>query len=359
MAQIKEETFNEFEDDNWEDEDDNWGDDELIYDDTICSSLCNSKSNTTEEENKNVINIFRIVKCQSCKNEFFNSFICTNCGEIDTDELLYSQLDKQYSDSKILFAIINQEYNVNEALKKLYLIEINMFIKTTEDKIQNHDVCQCCFGDFKTECIRYDGAICHNDFCEECIENWINIKVKDNKVKPFIKCLKDGCDNPLSCESLIFYMNEKMKEKFLKLFAFKTLLKYKFFKQCKTHNCCRGIIFNPNEPSRDGGTGREIVKIESECIDCNQTYTYEYNDEQVDSGIKKMINKGMIRLCPSCSTLTTKRRTTCNVIKCINCDIYWNWETKVTGPTYGSVTNKKHWSKDSSNIAARYLYFED
>ena len=349
---------------NWESEgewsdgegDGEWDDLELMDqdDDTLIQ-----RAEVKQEDH--ALKIDKERKCQNekCGAPYYNTFICPECGTIDQDLYAYELQNKKYSEVQELIKNIVGENDVNTSIDKIYEIEINLYVKNEIQLIDTTDnVCQCCFMDFDIDCPRVIGS-CHSQFCEECVKQWIAIKVRDDEVKPYIKCLAEGCHNPLSMEVIKKYMKDEAKHRFIKYFSFKTLLKYTFFKQCKTHDCMYGCVFNPNRPSRDG-VQREVTKKKVCCIDCKKDYEYEYKDALYDKEIQDMIKSGMIRLCPSCGVPSTKDRKSCNVITCVNCKIYWNWESKKTGPNYGSVTDgKHHFSNDAYDEKTKKNYFED
>ena len=344
----------------WEDEEEwsdgeegDWDDLELVDEGDLIKR--------TVTQNDNILKIDKERRCQNkdCGATYYNTFICSECGTIDQDMYNYELQNKKYSEVQELIKNIVGENDINKGIDKIYEIEINLYIKNEKQKIDHNDnVCQCCFMEFDNDCPRVFGS-CHSHFCKECVKQWITIKVRDNEVKPYIKCLAEGCHNPLSLSVIKTHMKKDDKKKFIKYFSFKTLLKYKFFKQCKTHDCMYGCVFNPNRPSRDG-IQREITKKNVCCIDCKKDYEYEYKDALYDKEIQDMIKSGMIRLCPSCGVPSTKDRKSCNVISCVNCKIYWNWVSKKTGPNYGSVTDgKHHFGNDSIGNNNKDKYFEE
>ena len=335
------------EDSGWEESSDNdWDDVELTTDIVLTK-------NKDEVEEKIFI-IHEEIKCSNpkCSAIFFNGFICPDCNEINLSKFNKNLLKIKYKEAKKL--ILNLREIMEDSLRSIFNIEISMFTTPIKMNIDIKDVCQCCFMEFDDDSKRVIMK-CHNNFCEDCVRRWISIKVRDNEVKPYIQCLSDKCHEPLSYDILNKYMDTSSKEKFIKYFSYKTLIKYQFFKQCKTYNCQEGVLFDPT-------SGREITDKTKCCNQCNETHDYSYKNEASTEAFKKLIEDNIIRLCPSCSAPTTKDRLSCNVITCSNCLIFWNWETRKTGATYNSVykNNSDHWNKAAgSSDIDKNLYFED
>ena len=337
--------FDTIDDEDWGEDNDgeDWGDTELT-DVIIKKSLTTGTKATV---------ILEIITCQKkkCGETYFNTIICPKCGEINMDIFNKNLRNIKYNEAKKLLE--NLRTIMEESLKRIFEIEINMFMSPIKMSKDEKDICHCCFIPFDKECRRVD-LKCHRNFCEECVKQWIKIKVRDNEVKPYIMCLSEKCHHPLPYDVLNKYMDEESKEKFIKYFSYKTLIKYKFFKQCKTYNCYEGVLFNPN-------TSTEHNSKIHHCKKCNEEHKYEFKSNLISEEFKELIKKNIIRLCPSCSAPSTKDRKSCNVIFCTNCSVYWNWETKKTGATYESVYSgdKDHWSKDVKDEKAKDNYFED
>ena len=305
-----------------------------------------------EKEEKTLV-IKEEIHCskRNCKTVYFGGVICPTCNEINVDIFNRHLRNDKYNEAKKLLS--NLRELMEDSLKSLYDIEINMFMTPIKMNIDIKDVCQCCFMEFDEECGRVPMK-CHGNFCEDCVKRWIMIKIRDNEVKPYIQCLSDECHHPIPYDVLNKYMDKGSKEKFIKYFSYKTLIKYGFFKQCKTYNCQEGVLFNPN-------TSKEQNSKTHQCNKCNEKHKYDFKSNLISEDFKELIEKNIIRLCPSCSAPSTKDRKSCNVIFCSNCSVYWNWETRVTGPTYKSVykNEKDHWNKASKNDDDKDLYFED
>lgn len=339
----------EFEEEAWEDD---WGEEEdsgESWDDVELTDFVLKKQH---QEEKTLI-VHEEIHCSNniCSAIYFNTIICPECNEINIDVFNRNLRSTKYREAKRLLS--NLRDVMEDSLKSLYDVEINMFMAPIRLNTDIKDVCQCCFMEFDEDCGRVD-LKCHRNFCEDCVRRWIMIKVRDNEVKPYIQCLSDKCHHPLPYEILNKLMDKGSKDKFIKYFSYKTLIKYQFFKQCKTYNCQEGVLFNPN-------TSKEHNSKTKHCNKCNETHEYIFKSNLISEEFKELIKKNIIRLCPSCSAPSTKDRQSCNVITCVNCSIYWNWETRVTGPSYESVytNDSDHWNNDVMDDTKKDLYFED
>ena len=223
---VVENETNDFEEVDWEDEiwaedsNENWDDMELTNDVVLKKQIEEEKTLVITEE----------IHCENykCKAIFYNGFICPECNEINIDLFNKNLRNIKYGEAKKLLS--NLREILEDSLKSLYNIEISMFIAPIKLNMIVKDECQCCFMEFDKKCDRVPMK-CHGNFCEDCVKRWIMIKVRDNEVKPYIQCLSDECHHPLPYDILNKYMDKDLKEKFIKYFSYKTLIKYSFFKQ--------------------------------------------------------------------------------------------------------------------------------
>ncbi|CAF1219988.1 unnamed protein product [Didymodactylos carnosus] len=163
----------------------------------------------------------------------------------------------------------------------------------------------------------------HRMICRSCYQQYLSVRIRDGEVMPWLPCPGEVCPIPLSCQNLIHdgQLSVEQLLEFCQVYMNKKLNRNGNFVQCKTQSCLGGFL-------QFGEPKTEKVK----CQVCNQKQTIEKGkDGDLDDEFKKMVQKGLLRECPSCKQLTMKEKGLCNVIECCKCSVWWNWSTREMG----------------------------
>eukprot|EP00484_Ammonia_sp_Unknown_P025488 CAMPEP_0197026486 /NCGR_PEP_ID=MMETSP1384-20130603/6558_1 /TAXON_ID=29189 /ORGANISM="Ammonia sp." /LENGTH=350 /DNA_ID=CAMNT_0042455159 /DNA_START=26 /DNA_END=1078 /DNA_ORIENTATION=- len=208
----------------------------------------------------------------------------------------------------------------------------NKLNEPTEDKKedQTSNLCQVCFMD--TEPLVQMRAYCdHCMICELCFQQHLQIKIKEDEITPWLTCPAADCKAPICCELLFEYLELKHLYQFAEGFIRKHLARNSNWIQCQTKNCSFGFVV------LDGDTSKQH---KLQCPACRQRHTVSKDPTQSDEGFNKLIQSGVLRLCPKCSLPTMKDKGMCNVMHCGKCGIYWNWRTREIGTSSSQLKNR-------------------
>ena len=158
----------------------------------------------------------------------------------------------------------------------------------------------------------------HGPLCARCTRFYIDQKVDENDIFPWIVCPAGGCEERLSCEDLLHASSFEKCQQFCKTFLTKHVVRYPEWVPCKF--CEFGFLAT-----------NDIEGRKMHCEVCGKKQIVQRKKEDLDDSLKEMMKDGSLRPCPKCKFLTFKEYGICNVITCQQCNIVWNWRTRETG----------------------------
>jgi len=202
--------------------------------------------------------------------------------------------------------------------------------------------CQCCFADWDNETKPVVVDTCgHGSFCADCFQQHLSIKIKDEAVSPWLGCPSAGCRFPLSAPLLLAHTTPAQQAHLAVIYMRKRLVRAanECFVSCQTRDCPFGFVVECS------ASGKAPKPKQQTCVLCSKAQMVEKGKEgELDDGFKEMINNGTIRPCPKCKHLTMKEFGVCNVIQCVKCSIWWNWNSRETGKDSMTLKNKARMS---------------
>eukprot|EP00467_Chlorarachnion_reptans_P002713 CAMPEP_0114488280 /NCGR_PEP_ID=MMETSP0109-20121206/1236_1 /TAXON_ID=29199 /ORGANISM="Chlorarachnion reptans, Strain CCCM449" /LENGTH=310 /DNA_ID=CAMNT_0001664643 /DNA_START=317 /DNA_END=1249 /DNA_ORIENTATION=+ len=227
--------------------------------------------------------------------------------------------------------VIQELYSPN-ALPKM-----RQEVKTESKK----KICSVCFDSFTGEghgARTLTGKCGHADVCGECFGEYLGSRIENEDVMPFIPCPTPGCNQPVSAEaitssSLACSSLLRLSQSMLQRMLFGS----GYWVPCSNSShfyqgtaCPYGFLVE-NEGGKSCTFACGLCQYEQEVIREKPTK---------EPSLAELIADGILRPCPKCDTYQMKDRGVCNVIQCPGCNIWWNWRTRITGPTSRALKAK-------------------
>jgi len=182
--------------------------------------------------------------------------------------------------------------------------------------------CTVCYGDFDDETQAVSLTNCqHSSTCQGCLTTFIQVRIKDGEVLPWIPCPTPDCGIPIHPKDLtsIGVSTLELYQMCCTLMR-KTLAQNKNWVNCSTEKCDFGFMLKGKE-----------TKMQAKCPVCKKSQTVAKVDPDAD--VQKLLAEGVIRKCPKCEHPAMKDYGMCNIMECGKCGIWWNWKTRETGKT--------------------------
>ncbi|ETO05798.1 hypothetical protein RFI_31597 [Reticulomyxa filosa] len=206
--------------------------------------------------------------------------------------------------------------------------------KSEDEKTEGFDACQVCFSTFdQKQCklVQMQEHCNHAIICEECFKRYLQSKIKDEDVLPWLCCPTPNCFQPIFSQLLCATLEKEDLSKFAKSFLLKHLTRNPNWIKCKnTKDCQYGFVLFKEEKD----------EIQKKCECCELVQTVSRNPIKSDQGFQELLKSGVLRLCPKCQFPTMKDKGLCNVMQCGQCGIWWNWRTYEFGNSSRDLKNK-------------------
>ncbi len=201
-------------------------------------------------------------------------------------------------------------------------------VESTEAKapeVVKHTECQVCYCDFNdTDTLAVCASECgHRTICTGCFQTYVETKVNDSDVLPYIRCPEVDCKMHIAAADLRkASLTLEVQLQLAKVHMMKTITRNPDWVQCKTARCPLGFLHRVE-------SGVKATKV---CPLCNTKQVVVKSSVQLDADFVKMKKEGHIRDCPKCSYPAMKEYGLCNIMQCGKCGIYWNWASRETAP---------------------------
>jgi len=182
--------------------------------------------------------------------------------------------------------------------------------------------CSICFSDYEGSTRAAVMGNCgHSTACRDCWKQYVQHKIRDKDVTPWICCPEAKCFVPANADD-ICGSGVTTAELFQLASAYlqKVVTRNENWVKCK--DCDFGFLVEGKIGTKRPG---EVCGV------CYKKQDVEKKPPDLDDEFKKMIQEKKIRPCPACKFMTLKEYGVCNVIQCASCSIWWNWATNATG----------------------------
>jgi len=191
--------------------------------------------------------------------------------------------------------------------------------------------CKVCMNDFDSSNRAVRMMNCgHESVCTGCFTKYVQHKVKDKDVLPWVRCPDGKCQFPCHGETIANSgCNALELYQFADVYLHKHLVRQENWVECKHPDCRFGFMMEGKNPKKE----------EKKCEVCFLKQTVEAKRE-LDDEFKKWIQEGKLRPCPVCQHMTMKEYGVCNVIQCGKCGIWWNWKNRETGKSSKDLKDK-------------------
>jgi len=209
---------------------------------------------------------------------------------------------------------------------KMVINLIKLTIITTKNQ------CKVCYLDFdekETKAVEINDCK-HKMICHVCFQTYLQTKIKDEDVVPWILCCAENCKQPIHQSILIQYLTLTELYCMARTFLRKHLARNPNWIQCQTKDCQYGW-----KVLEDDDKERTL-----ECAACKKKHTVSKNPLKNDPGFQDLLKQGTVKLCPKCQLPTMRDKGMCNIMHCGKCGIYWNWRTLETGHNSGQLKNR-------------------
>ena len=215
------------------------------------------------------------------------------------------------NEGKELFTNIFEHENLDKSVCEMKKYNIDTDLKAN---------CESC-----TDIINDNNRVllnCHGNVCYNCFKQWITIKIKDNDIMNGIKCPGSECPYIIP---LYIYFDKKLNMTLDLLYQFcihycgNQLKRNENFVFCQnTKKCQFGFLLK--------WTDNEIDRKCEYCQYLNKKIKRK-DAGKLTGYFADMEQSGEVKRCPVCKHPHMKDYGLCNVLKCGNCMIWWNWKT--------------------------------
>ena len=215
---------------------------------------------------------------------------------------------------------------VHELLHELHdLADIGNLIRRPPRRVARkpYTECQVCYNEFDemTDEMPVTMSVCkHTTTCVPCFNKYVELRVKDKDVVPWIPCPAESCSHPIHARDLAANVDLAPLVDLCVHFIEKQLARHPEWVSCKAEQCPYGFVIH-----NTGTTSSEVCRV------CGLKQDVNREKPELDGEFKRMIEEGKMRDCPKCGEYTIKEYGICNVIECAKCGIWWNWRTRDTG----------------------------
>jgi hypothetical protein len=259
-----------------------------------------------------------------------SSFI-TTCKEPVTIEA-----KKLFHEFKAISNHFNNNLNQTAVESKLQYVYDNLLsiVSPAPTSPSFHNACVVCYEEMKTFEMRNCG---HDEICRDCLGQCLRTQIRDQDVMPWLKCPSFNCCSPIAPKQLMQLLSLKESTLFYLTFLHKVLIRNPHFVTCVTHLCLQGWWFDELDSKNNIIAPLFHGKFNLET--CNQCHVKQ-RPGGVDPELESQIQQGKMRPCPLCKTYTDKEKGLCNLIQCVSCKIWWNFNTKHFAETYNDLKAK-------------------
>ena len=294
------------------------------------NEINNNIENNNNDVNKDDIKSKEIIiqfnnKDNNENNEINNKEINNNNSEINNKEININ-LSNEINNNNI-----NENENINikhdESYNSSFLGNLKINRSSYKDNtdsnnpnLSKQNICPICSDNFIST-NKNTVEKCKHSFCDDCWYNFLNIKIKENKLTS-IKCLDYECQEKISDEFIINLLNkdEDLIKKYKKYKLELDIINDPNKKLCPFPNCDSYLILKNKE-----------FKITT----CKNKHTYCFFclrkphgkspcKEKLDLSMLEFAKNNFVKRCPNCSIITEKNDG-CNHITCTKCNYQWCW----------------------------------
>ncbi|ETO05149.1 hypothetical protein RFI_32248, partial [Reticulomyxa filosa] len=171
----------------------------------------------------------------------------------------------------------------------------------------------------------------HSMICEDCLRCYLQTKIRDEDITPWLRCPAPDCYQPVHPDLLLGFLQQKV---FVYFFSFvhEHLTRNPNWIRCTNSNgqCDYGFIV----------TIHSKEETQKACKACGFLQLVSKNPIKSDPGFQDLLKSGVLRLCPKCEFPTMKDKGLCNVMQCGQCGIWWNWKTFEFGSNSQALKNR-------------------
>ncbi|KAE9008145.1 hypothetical protein PR003_g16371 [Phytophthora rubi] len=184
-------------------------------------------------------------------------------------------------------------------------------------------LCQICY-DYAPVNTSYALSVCGHPFCEACLKNYLEFKIKEGQVYP--KCFFEKSDDKTACKA------EIAVDDIESLVSDEVWQKYNKFKFNKEHELARQCPYCDHSQICAGSDYPECV-----CEACNREFCFvhsnahqgrtcaEYDKKMI--AVEKLNNALISKIskpCPGCQN-NVEKTGGCNQMKCVVCNTSFCW----------------------------------
>ncbi|OWZ20152.1 RING-finger-containing E3 ubiquitin ligase [Phytophthora megakarya] len=184
-------------------------------------------------------------------------------------------------------------------------------------------LCQICY-DYAPVNTSYALSICGHTFCETCVKNYLEFKIKEGQVYP--KCFFEKSEDKTACKADIAVDDIRL------LVSEEVWQKYNKFKFNKEHELARQCPYCDHSQICAGSDNPECV-----CEACNREFCFvhssahqgrtcaEYDKKMI--AVEKLNNALISKIskqCPGCQN-NVEKTGGCNQMKCVVCNTSFCW----------------------------------
>ncbi|ETI50061.1 hypothetical protein F441_06317 [Phytophthora nicotianae CJ01A1] len=184
-------------------------------------------------------------------------------------------------------------------------------------------LCQICY-DYASVNTSYGLSVCGHTFCEACLRNYLEFKIKEGQVYP--KCFFEKSEDKVACKA------EISVDDIQSLVSDEIWQKYNKFKFNKEHELARQCPYCDHSQICAGSDHPECV-----CEACNREFCFvhsnahqgrtcaEYDKKMI--AVEKLNNALISKIskpCPGCQN-NVEKTGGCNQMKCVVCNTSFCW----------------------------------
>jgi len=209
--------------------------------------------------------------------------------------------------------------------------------------------CPVCYDAFidNSEQRRVRMSRCGHSLCLSCFMQYTKAKIETNEIHPWLVCPAETCkafatpgDITVVLQSDQIDASVRLLVKFLLEYVEKLMNRNPRFVKCCNASCEARFL------AAKTGSVRVV------CSFCSLQQMVSMSKVEIDSEFKNMIEAGILRPCPKCSTHQMRvglssgdsdvfqDKGMCNVMHCASCGIFWNWRDRSTGSTYAEMKER-------------------
>jgi hypothetical protein len=306
-------------------EDGDWGKNDFAEDDTEASFVSTKSSKTVKK-----IGIKLYVDL--CKQVMLAIRSKKTTGEhFDAASAVIQELYREFSEQQAEKAADQKKKEKNKAADKKTSSK-DKDAKSPPKKTTAKQ-CQICFSDYDKEATPFIVTNCgHATGCTECFMKYVQNKIAEKDVTPWINCPEDKCYTPLHFDDVVGSgANTLELYQMADVYLHKMLARNENWIPCSVKECGYGFLV-------EGKVGTKMEGMA--CGVCYTKQTVEKKEQGLDEEFKKLQKEGKLKACPVCKLWTMKEYGICNVIQCGKCAIWWNWRTFATGKTSRELKEK-------------------